>query len=164
MLRIGVTGHRAYDDEAATLAAIDEVLDRLVPTGDTEVEVVSALAEGADRVVAQRAMDRHGARLSALLPLAPDDYRADFHAPGSEAAFAALLDAAAEATVVPPQPSRVHAYEAAGLAMVDASDVVIAVWDGAPARGRGGVAEVVQYALDQEVPVEVVLVRRTAES
>lgn len=161
-MRIGVTGHRAYDDAAGTLASIDEVLARLADRASDDVEVVSALAEGADRVVVERAMDGHAARLAVILPLPPADFRSDFASPESQAAFDELLRRAADVTVVPEQPTRRHAYEAAGLAMVDRSDVVIAVWDGAPARGRGGVADVVQYARERDVPVEVVLVRRAS--
>ena len=49
-------------------------------------------------------------------------------------------------TEVGPQPTREDAYLAAGHAVVDDADVVLALWDGRPARGRGGTAEVVEYA------------------
>jgi len=48
--------------------------------------------------------------------------------------------------------------------MVATSDVVIALWDGAPARGRGGTAEMIDQALELGVAVEVVLVNREATS
>jgi hypothetical protein len=47
------------------------------------------------------------------------------------------------------------AYEAAGRWIATESEVLIAVWDGQPARGRGGTADTVSYAriLDREVHV-----------
>jgi hypothetical protein len=59
---------------------------------------------------------------------------------------------------------REDAYELAGRAVVDRCDVVVALWDGLPARGRAGCAEIVQYALDQDRVVEVVLVDRRRAS
>ena len=40
-----------------------------------------------------------------------------------------------------------------GQYVVDHCDVLIAVWDGQPARGRGGTAEIVQYAQEQNRPI-----------
>ena len=42
------------------------------------------------------------------------------------------------------------------MATVDGSDVLIAVWDGEPARGRGGTAEVVAYARSLGKPVVLI--------
>jgi hypothetical protein len=39
---------------------------------------------------------------------------------------------------------------------VDRSDVLLAVWDGQPARGPGGTGDVVAYARARGTPVEVV--------
>lgn len=38
------------------------------------------------------------------------------------------------------------AYLAAGQEVVDLTDTILAVWDGQPARGVGGTADVVRYA------------------
>jgi hypothetical protein len=48
---------------------------------------------------------------------------------------------------------RRDAYAHAGRYIVDHCDVLIAVWDGAPSRGRGGTAEIVQYALERNRPI-----------
>ncbi|MEY2438480.1 MAG: hypothetical protein QOF97_3316, partial [Acidimicrobiaceae bacterium] len=55
---------------------------------------------------------------------------------------------------------REAAYERAGRAVVETSDVLVALWDGGASRGRGGTAEMVAYARERGVPVEVVPVRR----
>jgi hypothetical protein len=156
VVRLGVTGHRAFDDdEADVVAAVDAVLDRLAGT----FEVRSSLAEGADRLVVDRALRRPGSRLVAVLPLEVDDYATDFD--GTVEAFRSLLDRAASVEVVEPQPTREAAYERAGRAVVDGSDVLLALWDGAASRGRGGTAEIVDYARERGVPVEVVTVGRS---
>ena len=43
-----------------------------------------------------------------------------------------------------------------GRAVVDRSSVLVAVWDGQPSRGLGGTADVVAYARERGVPVEVI--------
>jgi hypothetical protein len=40
--------------------------------------------------------------------------------------------------------------------MLDLADELVAVWDGLPARGHGGTADVVAVALDRGIPVTVI--------
>jgi hypothetical protein len=40
--------------------------------------------------------------------------------------------------------------------VVEASELLVAVWDGEPARGLGGTADVVAYAREGAIPVEVI--------
>jgi hypothetical protein len=159
-LRLGVVGHRRYDDPEGALVAIDAVIERVL-TGEAPT-VVSSLAEGADRVVAHRVMARAGARLEAVLPLPAPDYRRDFATAASCAEFDELLGRAVEVQVVraPASATREQCYELAAHAVVEGCDVLLAVWDGQPGRGRGGTAESVRYALDRDVPVEMIMVSR----
>lgn len=164
-IAIGVTGHRRYDDPEQVAASVASVLDRLLADGAPPT-VVTSLAEGADRLVAEMVLDR-GGTVDVILPLPADDYEQDFAAPESRAQFADLLGRATTISVVEVDTAdsgRERAYELAGRAMVERSDVLIALWDGAPPRGRGGTAEIIQYALDHGVPVEIVLVDRPAPS
>ncbi|MBA7569052.1 hypothetical protein ES708_10789 [subsurface metagenome] len=48
------------------------------------------------------------------------------------------------------------AYLAAGKRVVDLADVMIAVWNGQPAKGKGGTADIVAYAAANGVPVVLV--------
>ena len=141
-----MTGHRRIDDAATVVARCKELLDRL-----DDVVVVSSLAEGADRLVAQLAVAR-GNGLEVVLPLEIDDYERDF--PDTVDEFRTLLAAAASTVVIPPQPTREDAYLAAGLAVLDRADVLVAIWDGEAARGRGGTAEIVEEARLRGVAVE----------
>lgn len=162
--RVGVTGHRRFGDLARVEREVDDALDRLEPNGiePDGIEVWSSLAEGADRLVVDRVLARTGGRLVAVLPLDPDDYRRDFESIESNHEFDRLLAAATEIRVTGPDDSgtRESAYERAGLDVVEHCDVLFALWDQQPSRGRGGTAEIVAAARAEGRPVEIVAVRR----
>jgi hypothetical protein len=165
-LRIGVLGHRnirpdhpgLIDAINAVLAAVNYELAalRVLPTRVC-LAAVSSLAEGADRILAREILAREAdlgwdTRLEAILPLDKENYREDFGSAESREEFDHLLDGAI-VDVIGPAESRKHSYEAAGQAVVDRSDLVIVLWDGKPARGRGGTAEIRTYALRRNKPV-----------
>lgn len=165
-LTIGVTGHRSFRNRDGVADRVDGILDQLLAEHDRPaLDVWSALAEGADRLVVERVMERVGARLCVVLPLPADDYRTDFGDPSSVAEFDRWFATAAEIAVTGPDDSgtRESAYERAGLAVVDRCEVLLALWDGRPSRGRGGTAEIVDAArhrgrctivIDVERPVD----------
>jgi len=166
-VRVGVSGHRRVDDPEGVGAAVRDVLGRVharfagagdsganaASRADARLEAVSPLAEGADRIVAHAVLEEAGAALTVPLPFPADDYAADFAAPASKAEFAELLARAARVEVLPPAASRDEGYERAGRWVVEHSDVLLALWDGAPSRGRGGTAEIVAYARERGLPV-----------
>jgi hypothetical protein len=158
---IGVTGHRKLEDEPAIRSKVIEAMNQLA-AGKNSLIVLSAVAAGADSLVAEAGLDDKRARLRAVLPLEVDDYRRDFD-PVEAARFQNLLNRA-DAISFPPGPEkpargkapagaaaaaledRTAAYERAGFFIVDRCDALIAIWDGQPARGRGGTAEIIAYA------------------
>jgi SMODS and SLOG-associating 2TM effector domain 1 len=158
-LRVGVTGHRVLADEEALAARVREAVaqaERLVPpTPATPVllTVVSSLAEGADRLVAREVLAREGALLEVPLPLPRERYRGDFRTPESQREFDELMGRAS--LVIEPELTTgpEDGYQQVGRYVVDRSDVLLALWDGLPARGEGGTAEIVEYAQEQEKPV-----------
>jgi hypothetical protein len=146
-LRLGVTGHRVIVDVPRVLAGIEAALDHIEAAfPGRSLVVVSALAEGADRLVADAVLRRSGARLRVVLPMPRFDYLADFATPDSRDAFLHLLARAAEVVVLPPRSSRDEAYAAANDLMLADVEVLLVVWDGGGARGQGGTAEVVAQA------------------
>jgi hypothetical protein len=161
VVRIGVTGHRSFDDVQDVVRRVDRVLDDVCGRHDgAELEVWSSLAEGADRLVVDLLLQR-GGDLVVVLPLAADDYRNDFADPGSAAEFDRLLALASDVrTATPADALREAAYEAAGYELLGGVDVLVALWDGAPPRGRGGTAEVVAEARRRGREVVVVPVTR----
>jgi hypothetical protein len=157
-LRIGVTGHRRLSDPAALIpgirAAVQGIVERFLgPGAEPALLVISALAEGADRLVAAEVLARPDATMEAVLPLPPGDYQDDFAGGASKAEFTEMLGRATSVWVARPGGSRDEAYERAGRHVVERADVLIALWDGEPPRGRGGTATVVSYARAQGVPV-----------
>lgn len=157
-VRIGVTGHRRLDDEARIAAEVDRVVSRirqLVPVSPSTpvmFTVVSALAEGADRLVARELTRDEGADLEVALPLPAEDYRRDFASEDSRREFDELLGGATMVTEGPPSKTRKGAYERVGRYVVDRSDVLVAIWDGEPSKGPGGTARVVAYAKERQAP------------
>jgi hypothetical protein len=167
-LRVGVTGHRTLSDPDALIPAVHAALRGLVerflgPEADPALLVISALAEGADRLVAREVLAGPDAALEAVLPLPAREYLADFADEASRAEFTDLLGRAVRVWQAPPGSSRQEAYERAGRRVVDRSDVVIALWDGQPSRGRGGTATIVSYARDQGIPLAWVNTAGSAE-
>jgi hypothetical protein len=157
-LRIGVTGHRTATG-AVLEAAVSKVLDRIsavlaVPVAPLTWVIVSPLAHGADRLVARVAMER-GARLEVIIPFPMDEYVKDFAEPRDRAEFEELRSKARsirEPTMRATQSSRPGGGDAdylrAGEQVVDACEILIAVWDGRGESGRGGTAEIVRYAVE----------------
>ena len=153
-LRIGVTGHRALADVPRVVAGVESALDRIEAAyPGRALVVVSCLAEGADRQVAEAVLKTPGARLVAVLPMPRGELVADFATAESRAEFAALLARAAEVVELPARATRDEAYAAANERMLDEVDVLAAVWDGAGVQGQGGTAEVVARARARHMPL-----------
>lgn len=138
------------------------IRDRFPATATTPVifEVLSSLAEGADRLVVQEATRvlANAGRLDvqAVLPLPTAEYTQDFRSERSIEEFERLVEKASLAPPFPRAASREAAYERAGRYVVDHSDVLVALWDGREAAGRAGTAEIVQYAQRSGVPLTLI--------
>jgi hypothetical protein len=161
-LRIGVTGHRQLEDPVSLVPAIRDAVSQLkalvpgsaqFPESQPLLVVVSALAEGADRLVADVVLAEPGAAVEAALPLPVEDYLDDFESAESKAQFMELLHRASTVWHAAAAASRDEAYELAGHYVVDRCDAMIALWDGEPGRGRGGTAAIVDYARRLGVPL-----------
>lgn len=151
---LGVTGHRILmelDKIKRGIAAGLRFLGQKFP--DQPMTVLSSLAEGADRVVAQEVLNLPGGRLIAVLPLEKNDYLNDFATETSKREFFMLLKRADEVVQLPPAPTRDHAYEAAGEYVLDHCEVLFAIWDGKEAQGLGGTGDIVQAARDRKRPL-----------
>jgi hypothetical protein len=167
-LRVGVTGHRNISRDGANAAAVQDGVRTVLaylwqtvadstPAGSVPaLVVVSPLAEGADRLIAREAV-ANGFPLHCPLPFPRDEYERDFATEASRREFRDLLARAAFVRELPgvrgTAASEGAAYAAVGRVVVDESDVLLALWDGAAARGDGGTAHVVEDALARAVPV-----------
>jgi len=143
---VGFTGHRQIQDPALIARAIGQALDHLIREAEGEWVVLSSVAEGGDQLFVEQALARH-LSWHALLPLPANEFSKDFE-PEQWAHVESLLARAEHLHVGDENETapRVDAYLDCGLETVNGSDLLVAVWDGEPARGKGGTAEVVEYA------------------
>ena len=149
--RIGITGHRGLSPATSRLvdAAIRAELDHRDPDRLTGV---SNIADGADTLFAQAVLDRGGG-LEVIIPA--EKYRAGLpvdHHP----TYDQLLKSATKTHRLPFRESTPDAHMAASQRMLDLIDELFAVWDGLPARGYGGTADVVTEATRRGVPVTAI--------
>jgi hypothetical protein len=140
---------RAYLSSLTSGAASDR------PAGDNvkcEFAIVSSLAEGADRIVAEAGLAA-GFDLQVVLPVSRDEYARDFTTESSLTAYRQFLDrASAVFELDGAAEDRPRAYEAAGFVMLANVDIVIAIWDGKEANGIGGTAQIVSRAMADSIP------------
>lgn len=168
---VGVTGHRHLREAdlpgcRARVIEFFEHLQRRNPA--TPLRVISALAAGADRMVAEIALER-GHELIVPLPLEPRDYERDF--PDTVQEFRAILERVPRQRVfVWPRPGagnssrpcetqaeRDRQYAEVGVFVAEQSHILLAIWDGAPGEEASvGTAAVVALKLGQTgaVPVD----------
>jgi hypothetical protein len=176
-LVIGVTGHRDLrpEDRAKLEEKVKEIFLQLrkdYPA--TPLILVSALAEGADRLVARVALSPHvGGALIAPLPMPQDLYELDFESlailetpmgalaveSSSRGEFRALLERAVASrelglvhgntreSIAEQGAKRDRQYELVGKFIAQNSQILIALWDGVESKRVGGTASVVQFQI-----------------
>ncbi|HEX6604536.1 MAG TPA: DUF4231 domain-containing protein [Sphingomicrobium sp.] len=171
VLRVGVTGHRLDTLSPESAASLPDRLRsalRLITdcahvvhereghrftSGEPRFEFVSPLADGADQIAAEAALEL-GYRLIAILPFAREEYRGDLIGAAAQERFDQYF-AKAECRLELPgeRTDEVDAYVMVGRATVAHCDVLIAVWDGLKPRGPGGTGDVVEMAIAAGTPV-----------
>ncbi|MET7686890.1 hypothetical protein ABZT06_02645 [Streptomyces sp. NPDC005483] len=147
-MRVGITGHRGLPEDVA--AKVRELLLKEAGSYDDLVGV-SCLADGPDTWWAQAVLEA-GGRLEVVVPAA--GYRSalpDWHHPAYDS-LVERADVVRHTGLSEPAP---EAFQAGSELLVRVSDLLIAVWDGLPARGYGGTADAVDYAHQVDVPVRV---------
>jgi hypothetical protein len=150
MRRIAITGHRGLSRDTATL--VDEAIRAAIADDVPEITGISCLADGADQIFARAVIDT-GGMLIAVIPAAR--YR-DGLPSDAIPEYDRLLSQASDVRDLPYTESDSESHMAASELMIHEADVLYAVWDGQPARGYGGTADVVRYAREQGVPVRVI--------
>jgi len=155
---IAVTGHRdlrpqdleALRREAAT------VLDAIRNQKPGErLLVLSGLAEGADQLAAEVALEQ-GIALAAVLPMPLDIYRVQMGTEAqqkldkllarSEVRIELSLEGRTPEQVQTSEAARAACYETLALFLVRHAKALIALWDGKHSDKLGGTCRVVQYA------------------
>ena len=173
VIRVGVTGHRPNHLKNSDVPLLRKKIHRALQSvrnagaeiaGDSLAgydsrepvfRVISPLAEGSDRLVAEEGLAL-GYELQSPLPFPVDDYENDFSAPESKKHFRELLK---QATAVleldgsrENQEAQNRAYESVGRTVLRHCDLLIAIWDGEEARSQGGTAQIVAEAAQLHIP------------
>jgi hypothetical protein len=152
MTRLAVTGHRGLSKHTTALvdAALRAEIGKRAEVG--RLVGLSCLADGADALFARAILD-HGGTLHVVVPAS--EYRAGLP-DGHHATYDALMAEAAEVICLDYVESNPDAHMDASLHMLANTDELLAVWDGQPARGHGGTADVVEAARGHGMPITVV--------
>jgi hypothetical protein len=156
-LAVGITGHRPKRLGIHEAQVERRCMDALAAIaggarGATLVGI-SGMAEGADRAFAQAALTTRY-RLDCILPFGARDYESTFSDPLGVPVYRRVLTHAAQVTELDGNlADRDAAYAKAGAAIVAASDILLAVWDGDASEGAGGTSQVIAMALSARKPV-----------
>jgi hypothetical protein len=165
-LVVAVTGHR--DLVAAEIPGIRQrVQDFLKGLAeqypDRRLTVMSSLAEGADQLVADVALEL-GIDLQVPLPMPKHLYLQDFETADARARFESLCDRANEVFELPlakgntvekisaPGPARSREYAQVGVFLCAHCHILLALWDGKPGTELGGTGQVVKFHHDDIMP------------
>jgi hypothetical protein len=172
LVRLAVTGHRDLKEahEPAIRESVNLVLKEIVawrdehhPDTAPSVRILSELAEGADRIVAQEALalrPLHNVTLECPLPAPREVYELDFKTTASRETFRNLLAHASAVFELDGQRApknngeylRSSDYADAGHLCVAHCDILIAIWDGKTGE-RGGTGHTVAHAVHRETTV-----------
>ena len=161
-ISFGVSGHRDLRNEdreilRKSVRKIFQVCRQHYP--NHPLELLSPLAEGADTLVAQVALEEN-LRLIAPLPLPRHLYEMDFGTPEVQQTFSELLKQAevielplldSEENLSTYGDARNLQYVQVGAYVARNSQILIALWDGLPLDKAGGTSQVVKYKLTGEM-------------
>jgi hypothetical protein len=150
---VGFSGHRHLQNPEAVAAVLRSELAALRKE-EGELIALSSIAIGADTLFAQEVL-RAGIKWIVVLPMPKELFREDF-TPEEWAVAEDLISKAVEVRTLL-GTERPGVYVDGGKAVVDESDCLFAVWNGKPAAGPGGTAEVVLHA--QRLGCRVVVFR-----
>jgi uncharacterized protein DUF4231 len=172
-IRVGVTGHRPNHLQESDIPLLRKQIHRVLQSvrnagaeiagdslagydsRDPVFRIISPLAEGSDRLVAEEGL-LLGYELQSPLPFPADDYENDFESAESKKHFRELLSKASSVLELDGsrenQDSQNRAYESVGRTVLRHCDLLIAIWDGADARSQGGTAQIVAEAGQLHIP------------
>jgi hypothetical protein len=153
LYRVAVTGHRALRSQETIYfvrRAFQTQLSHLQRVHSEGLIAISGLAEGADTIFAQVAIALHipldtiAAYAGQLMDFPPGAVRDE---------YIRLCACSRSIHTLPFSRRSNEAYMAMGYKLVDSCDLLVAAWDGLPARAKGGTGDVVAYALLQRRPI-----------
>ncbi|MEU2682786.1 hypothetical protein ABZ654_02705 [Streptomyces hygroscopicus] len=139
-MRLGITGHRGLPSKTERL--VRRALQEEVARHGPDLVGVSCIADGPDAWFAELVLEA-GGRLEVVVPA--ENYR-DGLPEEHHQSYDRLIQQAADVHRTGMVESDSQAHMAGSEILVGLVDELVAVWDGQPARGYGGTADVVAYA------------------
>jgi hypothetical protein len=151
---LGITGHRTLAEIDEIHAGVESALRCVLGTfPDSHFRILSSLAEGADRILVKRLLEIPNTFLWVSLPLPQMEYIKDFETIQSKEEFVFLMGKAERVINMPVKEKREEGFLAAGKYILDNCDVLLAIWDGKPAKGVAGTGEIVTLARERGLPM-----------
>ena len=151
---VGFSGHRQVADPAGIATAIRTALDSLRSEAPGEWIGLSSGAIGSDQAFVDQVLGL-GMSWHVILPLPKAEFQKDFNA-DEWADVEQMITQAEHVRVISENGEREDAYLDCGMETVNGADLLLAVWDGAQAKGKGGTGDVVDYAKSLGKPVLVI--------
>ena len=144
MITIGITGHRDIVETKKLKQDITKLFENL-HSQNQETKLLSPLADGADRFVADVYLEvfKDKAKLVVPMPFDQERYMEDFNSTSKEE-FLEYLQMADEIFEV--ENSQGCHYKSVGVYVVDNSDMLLALCDGTFNAKSGGTGDIVAYA------------------
>jgi hypothetical protein len=150
-LKIGVTGHQSIPP--TVLGYVQRRLEEIVSRFERPITGISSLAAGADQLFAD-VVRRNGGALRVVVPCR--GYESTFEHELDRQRYLSLLEQAAAVEILNHAAPTEEAFLDAGQRVARLSTLLIAIWDGQPAKGMGGTSDIVLYARGIRLPIEVV--------
>lgn len=161
------TGHRTLANPAVVKKSIDEIVEEFAARG--RISGIASAALGSDTLFAQALASRE-LPFSLVLPFPLERFQADFPKETAKAweDVLDLVKKAADIEVIEswarPVPASSEdeptqdqvAYMDTAIRTMEEADVLIAVWDGKPAKGFGGTTYAVDYAKAIGLPLIII--------
>lgn len=160
--KIGISGHR--DLKSSEMPKYKNRLKHIVKKKieaypNTEVSIITPLAEGSDQLLA-RVAKKLGLAYEVILPLPLELYKKDFSNRAYDEFYTLYCQAINTTTIATPLGTsleeisdygekRDRQYLKVGQEVVDSSDFMIFLWDGIINHKRGGTADIFSYAKER---------------
>jgi hypothetical protein len=151
VLAIGFTGHRKVSDETKSRHAIRDFLSQQKQSQPGTLYGVSSAASGGDQLFAESCLEL-SIPLRVLLPRPAEQFRADFD-DASWQRTARIMENAISVEVTGRHETKNEQYYDCGIQTVAESQLLVALWDGQPSRGKGGTQEMVSFARKTGHPI-----------
>lgn len=144
---LGITGHQSL--EGFDLGWIKLTLGNFL-TENNVIKGLSSLAIGADQVFCRELIKRN-INYDVIIPC--NNYISTFKTLKDSKSFIDLLNMSKGTYTLDFDKPSEAAFYSAGIEIVNKATVIIAIWDGKPAKGLGGTGDIVKIALQHKKSV-----------